>query len=158
MRKVVAAAFASLLISACGGQSPAAAVSEKHGAPVALPTQAIAAPPAAVALIDVPKVAGRTQKEVAELLGEPTSWGTGKQGKKGLFKPGVTEIVFISGTADWITVEALDGAPYSEEVLPLLGIQKTTAVLSNENTIRWETIPGLLAVSVFPAQDGVDYA
>ncbi len=81
-----------------------------------------------------------------------------KQGKKCFFKPGETEIVFISGKADWITVEALDNAPYSDEVLPLLGLEKVTAVLSNESTIRWETIPGLLDVSIFPAQSGVDYA
>jgi len=106
----------------------------------------------------VPEIAGKSQKDVAAILGQPTSCETVKQGTKCSFKPGETEIIFISGKADWITVEGLDSAPYSEEVLPLLGIDKTSAVFSNENTIRWETVPGLLEVSIFPTQTGVDYA
>ena len=162
MRKLVVAAFASLFIAACGGQSTAPAPGATDAPPATLPAQLPPAPAPApapvVAIVDVPKIAGKNQKEVAALLGEPTSCETVKQGKKCFFKPGETEIVFISGKADWITVEALDSVPYSEEALPLLGLEKTTAVFSNQNTMRWETIPGLLEVSVFPAQNGVDYA
>src|SRR3546814_907577 len=162
MLKLVTTAFASLFIAACGEQSTAPTPSSTS-APAATPPAQVTpapapAPASVVAIVDVPEIAGKAQTEVAALLGEPTSCETVKQGKKCFFKPGETEIVFISGKADWITVEALDGAPYSEEALPLLGLEKTTAVISNENTMRWETIPGLLEVSVFPMQDGVDYA
>ena len=158
MRKLVAIAFASLFIAACGGQSTAptpvaASVSPAQATLILTPAPTPAAP-----IVDVTKIAGKTQKEVATVLGEPTSCEAVKQGKKCFFKPGETEIVFISGKADWITVEALDTAPYSEEALPLLGLEKVSAVLSNENTMRWETIPGLIEVSIFPAQSGVDYA
>jgi hypothetical protein len=158
VRKLVATALASLFIAACGEQLTApvpVAESVPAAQATAIPTPA---PTPAAAIVDVPKIAGKTQKEVATILGEPTTCETVKQGKKCFFKPGETEIVFISGKADWITVEALDTAPYSDEALPLLGLEKVTAVLSNESTIRWATIPGLLEVSIFPAQSGVDYA
>ncbi len=159
VRKLVATAFASLFIAACGGQSTAPAPVAAASVPPAQATPISTPPPTpAAAIVDVPKIAGKTQKEVATVLGEPTTCETAKQGKKCFFTPGETEIVFISGKADWITVEALDTAPYSEEILPLLGLEKVTAVLSNESTMRWETIPGLLEVSIFPAQSGVDYA
>jgi len=162
MRKLVATACASLFVAACGGQSTAPAPVATPAPATTPPTQstpAQAPAPAPVsAIVDVPEIAGKSQKDVAALLGDPTSCETVKKGEKCFFKPGETEIVFISGKADWITVEALDSAPYSEDVLPMLGLEKTTAVLSNGNTIRWETIPGLLEVSVFPAQSGVDYA
>ncbi|HZH43385.1 MAG TPA: hypothetical protein VEY50_04820 [Lysobacter sp.] len=161
MRKVVAAALVSLFIAGCGGQSIAPAPT---AGPAAADTQVLPAPapepatPAVSAIVNVPEIAGKSQKDVAAILGEPTSCETVTQGKKCFYKPGETEIVFISGKADWITVEALDSAPYSEEALPLLGIDKVTATLSNENTVRWETIPGVLEVSIFPGQTGVDYA
>jgi hypothetical protein len=158
VRKLVTTAFASLFIVACGGQSstpsPAAtSVPPTQATPISTP----ASTPTA-AIVDVPKIAGKTEKEVATVLGEPTACETVKQGKKCLFKPGETEIVFISGKADWITVEALDAAPYSDDALSLLGLEKAAAAFSNENTMRWETLPGLLEVSIFPAQSGVDYA
>ena len=162
MRKLVATAFASLLVVACGGQSTAPGPVATPAPTATPPAQDAPAPaPAAApiaAILDVPKIAGKSEEEVAAVLGKPTSCETVKQGKKCFFTPGETEVVFISSKADWITIEALDSAPYSDEVLPLLGLEKTAAVLSNENTMRWETIPGLLEVSVFPAQNGVDYA
>ncbi len=162
MGRLVATACLSLLIAACGEQStsspsstgPAPAdITSAQPSPAPEPTTA-----AVPAIVNVPDIAGKSQKDVTGVLGEPTACETVKQGKKCFFTPGETEIVFISGKADWITVEALDSAQYSEEALPLLGIDKTTAVFSNENTMRWETVPGLLEVSIFPAQTGVDYA
>src|SRR3546814_14841738 len=137
MLKLVTTAFASLFIAACGEQSTAPTPSSTS-APAATPpaqvTRAPApAPASVVAIVDVPEIAGKAQTEVAALLGEPTSCETVKQGKKCFFKPGETEIVFISGKADWITVEALDRAPYSEEALPLLGLNNYPAVLPTTN-------------------------
>ena len=160
MRKVVVTAFASVFLAACSGQStaPAATPAQTPSPPAQSSPAPVPTPAPVAAIVDVTKIAGKSQKEVAELLGKPTSCETMKQGNKCFFKPGETEVVFISGKADWITVQALDSAPFSEDVLPLLGIEKTPATFSNDNVMRWETVPGLLEVSVFPAQTGVDYA
>jgi hypothetical protein len=158
VRKFAATAFASLFLAACGGQSTAPTPVAASASPSQASTIPTSAPTPATVIVDVPKIAGKTQKDVATVLGEPTTCETVKQGKKCFFKLGETEVVFISGKADWITVEALDTAPYSDEALPLLGLEKGTAAFSNESTMRWETIPGLLEVSIFPGQGGVDYA
>lgn len=160
MRILLPTALALLVLAACGGQStsPApAAISASSIAPPAHSAPAQAPTPVDM-IVDVPKIAGKPQQEVTAILGEPISCEDVKQGKKCFFRRGQTEVVFISGKADWITIEALDDAPYSDDVLPHLGLEKTAATFSNENTIRWETVRGVLEVSIFSAQDGVDYA
>ena len=146
MFKASAIAFASLLIVACGGQST--------------PDLAKAAEPSprGRVVVDVSKIAGKSQSDTSALLGAPVSCELVTYGEKCFYRTGNTEIVFISGKADWITVGALDGAPYSSDVLPLLGLKKMDASFSNEHTIRWEEIPGLLEVSIFPGQSGAGYA
>lgn len=169
MFRLVAAASVLLLVAACGDQSTAPAAPAIPAPADTAPTQPITAttpeapapaPPVPVVstIVNVPDIAGRSKDEVANVLGDPVSCENVKQGTKCLFTPGDTEIVFISGKADWITVEGLDSAPYSEEVLPLLGIAKTRAALSSDYTMRWDDIPGFLEISFFPGQTGVDYA
>ncbi len=150
MRKLVATAFVSIFLVACGGEQPQAPASAESAAP--LPE------PKITAVVNVPEIAGKAEEQVAAALGEPTSCEDTKQGKKCFYQPGDTEVVFISGKADWITVNALDSAPYSEDALPLLGLEKSSASFSNDFVMRWSGVPGLLEVSIFPAQDHVDYA
>lgn len=161
MRLSVLAAWVSVFVAACGGPPAAPASSTRVPAsperrvppPVAIP---IAAP--VVAIVDVPGIAGKSRREVAARLGEPTACETVKQGTACSFIPGATTVVFIAGRADWITVEALDGAPYSEHVLPLLGLDRAAATFSSAHSLRWTSCPGLLEVNVFPAGEGVEYA
>lgn len=114
--------------------------------------------PAIAAIIDIPKIAGKAEEEAAEILGPPSSCENVKQGKKCFYQTGEIEVVFISGKADWITVNALDSAPYSEDALPLLGLERSPASFSNDFVMRWSGVPTLLEVSIFSARDHVDYA
>lgn len=107
-------------------------------------------------VFDVRKIAGASEAEVVAVLGPPISCGTVKQGRKCSFQTAETEVIFISGKADWISVESLDGAPYSSEILPMLGFEQTAPSFSNEHVIRWNSIPGFLEVSAWPAGKGVD--
>ncbi|MHB1183682.1 MAG: hypothetical protein ACYC4A_03135 [Desulfobulbia bacterium] len=149
MRKFLAAAFISVFLGACSEQSPAPAPVESAPTPPE---------PKITAVVDVPSIAGKAEEQVAVALGEPNSCENIKQGKKCFYQPGDTEVVFISGKADWITINALDSAPYSAEALPLLGLEKASASFSNDFVMRWSGVPGLLEVSIFPAQGHVDYA
>lgn len=162
MRKLATTMFISLLVAACGKQSPApapeaapapAASSSKAASSVSSPTRHTAEP-----IVDVPEIAGKSLAEVSAVLGEPTLCEMVKQGRKCLFNTGETEMVFISGKADWITVEALDNAPYSSDALAALGFEKANPVFSSENVIRWSNIPGFREISIFPGTTGVDYA
>ncbi|MGN6153309.1 MAG: hypothetical protein ACTHOH_15095 [Lysobacteraceae bacterium] len=162
MLKLAATIFISLLVSACGNRSPATAQegasSPAATSPKAASTVSGSARHAAEPIVDVPKIAGKSLAEVSAILGEPTSCEMAKQGKKCLFNTGGTEVVFISGKSDWITVETLDNAPYSSDALPLLGFGKENPVFSSENVIRWSNIPGFEEISIFPSAAGVDYA
>ena len=88
------------------------------------------------------------------MLGEPTSCEAIKYGRKCFFEVAGTEVVFIDGKADWITVNAMGKTPYSIDALPLLGFEKRNPTFSNENVIRWENIPGVLEVNINPGEAG----
>lgn len=117
-----------------------------------------------IKIIKISDVAGKYPDEVAKIFGSPTSTETVKPSRtpcpcqKNSYKNGTIEIVFIKGKADWITIKGFGDAPYSEVALTLLGIEPKPATFSNDNVMRWENIPGLLSVSIFPAQGSVNYA
>lgn len=165
MRLNVLTILLPLSIAACGGDSaapdqtplaPSATEQQTQRTASADPLPAQQA--AAKLVVDVPKLAGKSEAEVAALLGDPTSCETVKQGKKCTYTTGETDVVFISGKADWISVDALDSAPYSSDALPLIGFEPATPDFSNEHVMRWRNLPGVLEVSLAPAGGGVDFA
>lgn len=112
----------------------------------------------AEAIVDVTKLAGKTEKQVAAYLGAPASCGNSKHGKKCQYDKGQTEVIFIGGTADWITVAAIDQVPFSKAALGALGLEETSPSFANAFVMRWESIEGLREVSLFRGASGCDYA
>ena len=109
-------------------------------------------------IIDIFSIAGKSKHEVSEVLGKPTSCGSSKYGEKCQFKKAETEIVFIKGKADWITVEGLDNYPFKNETLKEIGLKQSNPTFSNAFTKRWEYKQGLLSVSLFKGERNSDYA
>ena len=109
-------------------------------------------------VIDVPALVGKSKADVAKIIGEPISCGSSKYGEKCQFNKAETEIVFIKGKADWITVEGLDNKPFSDSTIQLLGFNAKTPSFSNSFTKRWEPLQGLLSVSLFKGSRNSDYA
>lgn len=109
-------------------------------------------------IIDVPSIIGKSKAEVSSLIGKPTSCDSSKYGEKCQFKRGETEIVFIKGKADWITVEDLDNHPFTNSTIILLGFKLQTPSFSNAFTKRWEPLQGLKSVSLFKGENNSDYA
>jgi len=109
-------------------------------------------------IVDVTKIAGKSEKQVAAYLGAPSSCGKSKYGKKCQYHKGQTEVVFIYGKADWITVEEIDQVPFSKAGLGALGLKEATPTFSNAFTMRWEQIQGLREVSLFKGATASDYA
>lgn len=64
----------------------------------------------------VTALAGKSEKEVAEVLGKPGTCSKIKNGPKCEHKDGQLEVVFIKGRADWITVNGLGKVPFSAMV------------------------------------------
>lgn len=113
---------------------------------------------AADVVIDIPALAGKSKVEVAKIIGEPLSCARSKYGEKCQYNKAETEIIFINGKADWITVEGLDDKPFSDSTLQLLGFKSEKPSFSNSFTKRWGPIEGVLSVSLFKGSNNSDYA
>jgi len=112
----------------------------------------------AEAIVDVTKIAGKSQKDVAAYLGKEISCGKSKFGEKCQYKKGGTEIVFIKGKADWITVEELESVPFSKSALQAIGLKVMRPSFKNNFVLKWEPIQGLRSVSIFKGASNSDYA
>ena len=108
-------------------------------------------------IIDVPALVGKSKADVAKVIGEPISCGSSKYGEKCEFKRADTEIVFIKGKADWITIEGLDDKPFSNSTIELLGFKSQSPSFTNSFTKRWEPLQGLKSVSLFKGSKNADY-
>ncbi len=109
-------------------------------------------------VIDVTKIAGKSEKEVAAYLGQPWSCNQSKYGNKCQYKKGKTEIVFINNKADWITVEGIDQVSFSISAINALGLKVVTPSFSNNFILRWSSIQGLREVSIFKGTSLCGYA
>ena len=109
-------------------------------------------------IVDIPKIAGKSKKEVSSILGKESSCGKSKYGETCQYKKGETEIVYINGKADWITVEGIDNVPFSPKALTSIGLNKAKPSFQNNFTIRWSSIQGLMEVSIFKGASLSDYA
>ena len=154
-----------LLIGGCKNSNSEVSPPQQSSQVSAAPSNSESKPqPQLQPVIKINNIAGKTSDEVAEYLGAPTSTETVNPSRtpcpceKNFYKNGEIRIVFIEGKADWIKISDLNDAPYSAETLTMLGIEQKSPSFSNENVIRWTNIPGLLEVSIFPAQESVSYA
>lgn len=109
-------------------------------------------------VLDVPALVGKSKAEVSEIIGEPISCGPSKYGEKCKFKKAETEIVFIKGKADWITIEGIDNKPFADTTLQLFGFNNQKPSYSNSFTKRWEPLEGLISFSLFKGISNSDYA
>jgi hypothetical protein len=82
-------------------------------------------------IVDVLKIAGKSESEVASYLGASKSCGKSKYGNKCEYTKGETEVVFINGKADWITVEGIDSVPFSKSALTVLGLKEANPSFKN---------------------------
>lgn len=120
------------------------------------------ADPGPIPLIDLTQIAGRSESEVAVLLGDPTGMETvpanGRSFPKKFYRGG--DVVFVDGRADWITGFGEGKLPFSNDVLAYFGLPDAPPTFSNPPlTIRWENISGLREVNIFHGQNGyADYA
>lgn len=101
-------------------------------------------------------VAGRTQAEVATVLGEPSSCEEGKYGKKCFFKDGDVEIVFINEAADWITVTP-EAVPFNKFSLIALGLDPQAADAVGVDQLHWSSIEGIRSVDAHKTGANVWY-
>ena len=111
-------------------------------------------------LLEIKNIAGHSVKEVSTALGEATEMESikleGKKNPKYSYKAGAIEIVFINGKADWITV-TLNNGTFDKTALGIIGLPPADPAFGNQSVMRWKDYEGLLSVSLFPKEGGIDY-
>ncbi len=109
--------------------------------------------------MDVMQVAGRTEEEVAALLGAPASCSDIHRARMCRYGPHEDEVLFVRGKSDMITVKGMDAVAFDAGALDALGLAPATPDHAGEYALRWESLPGLVEVAVFPgAGNSVGYA
>jgi len=109
-------------------------------------------------VVDIPKIAGRSIKQVDNLLKAKPTCAKNKRGTKCEYNDSRIEIIFINGKADWITVNGLDQVPFTDAGIARLGFSKKSPAFRSPVVMRWKGLPGVLEVSMFKGQTGTDYA
>lgn len=109
-------------------------------------------------IVDLKKIAGKSEAEVSAYLGNPVSCGKSKQGKTCQYAKGETEIVYIQSKADWITVEGIDSVDFGPSALMSLGLKAVPPSFKNELTMWWHSISGMKELSLFKGTSKSDYA
>lgn len=112
----------------------------------------------AASLIDIPKIAGRSMREVGDQLKATPVCAKNKYGTKCEYNAGRVEIIYIAGKADWITVNGLEQIPFNDAGIARLGFSQKPPSFHSPTVMRWNSLPGVLEVSIFKGQTGTDYA
>lgn len=112
----------------------------------------------ASSVVDIPKIAGQSMKQVSELLRAKPTCAKNKHGTKCDYNDGRIEIIFIDGKADWITVNGLEQVPFTDAGIIRLGFSEKSPAFRSPVAMRWNGLPGVLEVSMFKGQIGTDYA
>lgn len=109
-------------------------------------------------IVNVPKIAGKSKAEVEKEIGGPNSCVPTKYGEQCFYEKADTEIMFIDGKSDWITINKMNGLPYSKESLAALGLPVAEPVFNSASIMRWDNLAGILEVSLLSQGKSVGYA
>lgn len=106
---------------------------------------------------DIYALAGKDEKEVSSIYGEPDACNHKKYGKHCSWNNANFEIVFIEGKADWITINNLESV-FDDSILKVIGIKEYTPSFKSEYVMRWDNITDFKEISVFSGSNNkIDY-
>jgi hypothetical protein len=108
-------------------------------------------------LFRIAEVAGRPEAEVAAVLGPPWQCESSRYSRRCRYAPGATEVVYIDGKADWLTVTALGDAPLDDQLLMRIGLQPAPAGTASDQERVWLTLGGLREVRAYGTPDRAQF-
>lgn len=100
-------------------------------------------------LFRIAEVAGKTEAEIAAVLGPPWNCESSHYSRRCSYAPGSTEIVYIDGRADWLTVTALGESPLDDQLLMRVGLKAAKPASSSDEERIWTDLPNLREVRAF---------
>lgn len=105
--------------------------------------------------LDARPLAGQAEIGVRSLLGNPSGCEDAPKGRTCRYARAGTEITYIDGMADWISVTDLGGAPFSAAALARVGLPTTDdPIESTPQFIRWQNLAGYREVTLHAGPGG----
>jgi hypothetical protein len=108
-------------------------------------------------VLNVPAVAGKTEAEVARLLG-PSERSDGVvvgDRVKHMYHGGTIEVVFVNGRADWIKLHEAFRLPFNGEALRKLGLPAAKPNYVNPtHVMSWNKLPNIKEVTLYAGPNG----
>lgn len=121
---------------------------------------------APIVLVDLSKVAFKSEKEVEAVLGKgklESYWRDAKAGcdkcPKMIYREGKIEIIYINEIADRITITDLSEFSFKHHViLGMLNLKRDIApTFENDDVMRWDNYEKYTEIAAFAKKDKVDY-
>lgn len=108
-------------------------------------------------LFRIVEVAGKTEAEVAAALGPPWNCESTLYSRRCSYAPGSTEVVYIDGRADWLTVNALGEAPLDDAILMRIGLKAAKPSSANDEERVWTDLAGLRELRAVGSAQRVEF-
>jgi hypothetical protein len=107
--------------------------------------------PAYAEVIDVRKIIGKSHNEVEAVLGQPVTCNETYQGLSCNYEIAKTEVIYIEGRADWITISGLQNIEFNHNAIQQIGLTPAPPLIHNPFRMHWESLHGLAVVSIYGA-------
>ncbi|WP_295687470.1 hypothetical protein [uncultured Nevskia sp.] len=112
-------------------------------------------PASGAPLFRIADVAGHTEAELAVVLGPPWDCESSLYSRRCRYAPGSTEVVFIEGKADWLTVRSPGEVEFNASALTRIGLVEKKPDQSTAEELIWTNLAGLREVRAVSNGDGV---
>lgn len=109
-------------------------------------------------ILDAPAIAHASEASVEKALGKAEFCRKSRLGNACRFASYGIEIVFAKDKAERITINELDDTPFDKTAITRLGFKAQEPDEATEEIMRWQKIPGIAALTLFPDKDKIDYA
>lgn len=103
-------------------------------------------PASGAPLFRIGEIAGRSEAELATVLGPPYECSSSLYSRRCQYGPGSTEVVFIDGKADWMTVRSLGEAAFDASALTRIGLAAKQPDETSAEQLVWTGVGGLREV------------
>lgn len=105
-------------------------------------------PASGAPLFRIAEVAGRSEAELAVVLGPPYACKSSLYSRRCQYGPGSTEVVFIDGKADWLTLRSPGEVAFDASALARIGLAAKPPDQATTEELVWSGIGGLREVRV----------
>jgi hypothetical protein len=115
------------------------------------------APGSTAAVLRIGEIVGKTPDELKAVLGAPLNCETSLYSSRCEYSTGATEVVFIEGKADWITVKALGETKLDPAALPRIGLPQKKPNVTEASRLIWTNIEGLREVQAIGDGERIEF-